>query len=229
MSDQISTFMFSIVRVRELVLREPRALLWCTEGSDRGGFGAVTRVRSVISLLLLASVAGASTASAGSRDEWNPLRRPLHLPKLAAGATCPVSPVDPRVREGRTSDGGGIFIGRGPVYPGLGDNSGLLWATRYGFSGSPWFGEKVFWYVLPSYRGPVLIRGRRLDGSQMMGFNGRKRPARELPIKPNQSVSWQGQPRGSRGVPSDVRVLKPGCYGLQIDGTSFSRIVVISV
>jgi hypothetical protein len=26
-----------------------------------------------------------------------------------------------------------------------------------------------------------------------------------------------------------VRVLVPGCYGVQIDGTGFSRIVVVSV
>ena len=80
--------------------------------------------------------------------------------------------------------------------------------------------------MLPSYRGPVLIRGRRLDGPQKLGFNGRKLPAPELRIQPNQTVSWQGQPRGSRGVPSGVRVLTPGCYGAQIDGTSFSRVVV---
>jgi hypothetical protein len=29
--------------------------------------------------------------------------------------------------------------------------------------------------------------------------------------------------------PSDVRVLTAGCYGFQIDGTNFSRIVVVTV
>jgi hypothetical protein len=100
-------------------------------------------------------------------------------------------------------------------------------ATRDRQYGGPWFGAKVFWYVVPSYRGPVVIRGRRLDGPEKMGFNGRKVPDPELRIKRHQTGSWQGQRRGSRGVPSGVRVLTPGCYGVQIDGTSFSRIVVI--
>jgi len=123
---------------------------------------------------------------------------------------------------------GGSGIGPGPVYPGLGSSSGLLWATRDEQYGGPWFGEKVFWYVLPSYRGPALIRGRRLDGAGMVGFNGAKTPERELRIERGQTVTWDGQPPGSRGVPSGVRVLAPGCYGVQIDGTTFSRIVVFT-
>jgi hypothetical protein len=30
-------------------------------------------------------------------------------------------------------------------------------------------------------------------------------------------------------VPSFVRVIAPGCYGFQIDGKKFSRIVVVTV
>jgi hypothetical protein len=29
-------------------------------------------------------------------------------------------------------------------------------------------------------------------------------------------------------VPSSVRVRAPGCYGVQIDGTTFSRVVVFT-
>jgi hypothetical protein len=118
-------------------------------------------------------------------------------------------------------------IGRGPVYPGLGSSNGLLSATRDEQYGGPWFGTKVFWFVLPSYRGRVLIRGRRLDGPQRMGFNGTKVAGPELRIEPYDTASWHGQPRFSRGVPSAVRVLAPGCYGIQIDGTSFSRTVIV--
>jgi hypothetical protein len=82
--------------------------------------------------------------------------------------------------------------------------------------------------VLPGYRGRVLIRGRRLDGSQSLGFTGTRLPARELRIEPHDTVWWQGQPPGSRGVPSDVRVRVSGCYGVQIDGTRFSRIVIFA-
>jgi hypothetical protein len=166
-------------------------------------------------------------AGARSDDDWTALRRPLHLPKVAAGAACPVSRVDPRVHWKRINIFGGSGIGRGPVYPGL--PNAFLWATRDEQHGGPWFGGKVFWYVLPSYRGPALIRGRRLDGPQMLRFNGGRLPAPELRIASNDTVSWQGQPPGSRGVASGVRVLTPGCYGVQIDGTSFSRTVVFRV
>ena len=178
-------------------------------------------------LILSAAVAFAPGAEGRANDQWASLRRPLHLPKVAAGATCPKSRVDHRVPWKRFNIFGGSGVGRGPVYPGL--PGAFVMASRDVQYGGPWFGEKVFWFVLPSYRGPVLIRGRRLDGLQRMGFNGRRLPERELRIAPHQSVAWQGQPPGSRGVPSGVRVLTPGCYGVQIDGTSFSRVIVLVV
>jgi hypothetical protein len=179
--------------------------------------------------LALCVLAGASvSAGAASGIDWSKLHRPLHLPVVAPGSPCPVSKVDRRVNWGRTHIFGGSGIGPGPVYPGLGERSGLLYGTREVMFGGPWFGEKVFWYVAPSYRGPVLLRGRQLDGSRRLGFNGKRIPLPELRIAPSDSVRWQGQPPGSRGVPSDVRLLAAGCYGFQIDGTIFSRVVVVT-
>jgi hypothetical protein len=186
------------------------------------------RVRAAVTVLLaVAAAAPAAGARPHSRDQWKSLHRPLHLPKLAAGAACPVSRVDRRIPWQRANIFGGAGIGRGPVYPGL--PNAFFMATRDEQYGGPWFGTKVFWYVLPSYRGPALIRGRRLDGPQKLGFNGRKVPLPELRIDRGDTVAWEGQPPGSRGVPSAVRVLTAGCYGIQIDGTSFSRIVVVRV
>jgi hypothetical protein len=179
--------------------------------------GAV--VAGMLALILL----GAS--SVGASDPGAKLRRPLRIPRFSVGSECRVSHVDSRVRWKRISIFGGSGIGRGPVYPGLGSSNGLLSATRDEQYGGPWFAEKVFWYVLPTYSGPVLIRGRRLDGSQLVRFNGGKLPSSELRIESGETVSWQGQPPASRGVPSAVRIVAPGCYGFQIDGTSFSRIV----
>ena len=167
-------------------------------------------------------------AAAGGTDGWSALRRPLHLPTVAPGAACPVSKVDRRVNWRAMHIFGGSGIGPGPVYPGLGGVSGLLWATRDLQYGSKWYGDKVFWFVLPSYRGRVLIRGGRIDAPGRVGFNGTKTPDTELRIEPYDTVSWSGQPRGSRGVPSGVRILTKGCYAFQIDGTSFSRTVVVT-
>jgi hypothetical protein len=165
-------------------------------------------------------------AAAGSSDGWSALRRPLHLPTVAPDAKCPVSRIDYRVDWARAHIFGGQGVGAGPVYPGL--PNGLIWAVRDQQYGSKWYGEKVFWYIVPSYRGRVLIRGRRLDAPGTVGFNGMKRPDTELRIEPYDTVSWAGQVKGSRGIPSGVRILGKGCYGFQIDGTSFSRVVVLT-
>ena len=181
-----------------------------------------------VAVLLFGVFVLAPPAGARSADVWASLRRPLHLPRLAPGASCPVARVDARIAWRGINIFGGQGIGRGPVYPGLGAHGGLLWATRDQQYGGPWFAEKVFWYVQPSYRGPVLIRGRRIDGGGMVRFNAGRLPAPELHIARGESVSWQGQPRSSRGVPSAVRVRAPGCYAFQIDGASFSRVVVFT-
>jgi hypothetical protein len=170
-----------------------------------------------------------SSGALGASEPWAKLHRPLHLPRVAGGATCPVSRVDQRVDWKHSNIFGVSGIGRGPVYPGLGGSGGHLNATPEHPYGGPWAGGKVFWYVLPSYRGRVLLRGHRLDGPESLGFNGRRLPARELRIERNDTVSWEGQPRGSRGVPSSVRVRASGCYGVQMDGATFSRVVVFTV
>jgi hypothetical protein len=179
--------------------------------------------------LLVAAAVGLVEPLGASSTPWTKLHRPLHLPRLAPGAACPVSRIDRRIHWERIRIFGGSGIGRGPVYPGLGSSGGRLSATPDVQYGGPWAGAKVFWYVRPSYRGRALIRGRRLDGPQWLGFNGRRLPARELRIERGITVSWEGQPPGSRGIPSSVRVRSPGCYGVQIDGTTFSRVVVFRV
>jgi hypothetical protein len=166
----------------------------------------------------------------GASDPWAKLHRPLHLPVLTPGAACPVSSIDRRVAWSRVHIFGGSGIGRGPVYPGLGGSRGVLRATLDAQYGGPWAGAKVFWYVKRTYRGRVLIRGRRLGDPQPLRFNGDKLPAaRELRIEPWDTVAWEGQPSGSRGIASTLRMRSPGCYGVQIDGATFSRVVVLPV
>ena len=52
--------------------------------------------------------------------------------------------------------------------------------------GTPWLRSKLFWYVKPSYRGRVLIRGRRLDAPGSLRF-GEQRLSRQLRIRPGQT------------------------------------------
>lgn len=90
---------------------------------------------------------------------------------------------------GRIHIFGASGIGPGPVYPGLGATSGLLNAVKDTQYGGPWQGQKVFWYIAPSYRGRVLIRARRLDGPGWLGFNGTRIPKDQLRIEPYDTVS----------------------------------------
>ena len=129
------------------------------------------------------------------------LRRPLHLPHLAAGARCRVSPPN------------------GPVAP-LGGQS-LAVAS---FIGSSWSGSRVTWTAAPSYGGPVLIRGRQLGGGGgAVGFGEGHVPYDELQLL----ASGQGSPGGrGRAWLTITRVKGPGCYAYQVDGTSLSEVIV---
>src|SRR5205085_1141932 len=88
---------------------------------------------------------------------------------------------------------------------------------RSEFAGSDWSGQKVLWFVAPSYRGPVLIRGRRLDAPGYVRFERGKLPPAELRIA--SGTSLVGNPgvddRGQRYHPSYTRLRAPGCYGYQ--------------
>jgi len=142
------------------------------------------------------------------------LRRRLRLPHLPADATCPVS------TPGPTGVDLGLGLGKGPAYPiGFDEQSTLHYAgVRFP---RPWTGNKVLWVVEPSYRGPVLIRGRQLNGRWWLGFDRGERPYVEMHIA-GDGTEWTE-------YPSYTRVRARGCYGYQIDGRAFSRIIVFRV
>ena len=85
--------------------------------------------------------------------------RPLHLPTvLARGAKCPVARA---TRNLRSLYRVGHGLGAGPAFPILRSGSTLRFdPMNFGRAGAA---TKVLWFVLPSYTGPLLIRGGRLD------------------------------------------------------------------
>jgi len=154
------------------------------------------------------------------------LRRPLHLPALAPGAGCPVSQVDANVDF--NSFGVAAGIGNGPAYP-VGLASGTLTlAPAVNFNSKLWGGQKVLWFVLPSYTGPLLIRGGRLDPpGGVVRFERGNVPPKLLLIDRATAVSGGVSPStGARYRPSYTRLEAPGCYAYQVDGATFSEIVV---
>jgi hypothetical protein len=133
------------------------------------------------------------------------LRRPLHLPRSAGSKSCSVS-------GGETP----VSMAGGP----------RLTAQR--FVGSRWLAAHVTWRAAVGYNGPILIRGRRLGGAGVVGFGEGHRPYDELQLLD----SGRGEATasgGGRAWLSLTRVEHPGCYAYQIDGTSFSRVIVFRV
>jgi hypothetical protein len=125
------------------------------------------------------------------------LRRALRLPAAPPGG-CPVT------------------SGTGPVKP-AGSPTPLPVSP---FVGSVWQGGRVTWTVSGGYTGPVLIRGRQLGGPHAVGFGEGHTPYDELQLL----GPAMGAPRGQ--WPSFTRVRSPGCYAYQVDGTSFSEVIV---
>jgi hypothetical protein len=145
---------------------------------------------------------------------WAPLRRPLRVPTLGPGRTCPVSKPAKGVDFLRYGVGRGV--GPGPAYP-IGWRNGTIpitWQSN-DVDATLWGVQKVLWFVAPSYRGPVLVRGIGLDNAYRVRFDRGRIPPLELRL-----------PRGTHERPSYVRILKPGCYAFQIDGLTFSRSIV---
>lgn len=116
------------------------------------------------------------------------------------------------------------------VGPGLGP--GPVWPVGFGTSGRQglgtaadgiWHEVKVLWVAAPTYRGPVEIRGRRIDrpGDVRFALGGAPVDVLELP---------QGGPTaGERTWPSYTLVEEAGCYAYQIDGTGFSTAVEFEI
>lgn len=148
------------------------------------------------------------------------LRRPLHLPRLGPNGTCPTS-------SGYGIDNnqfGGVALGSGPVRPLIamsGDLAHGIVAFAHG-PGTTWWNAKTIWFSYPRYRGPVFIRGRRLDGPGKTVFG--EEPALIDPeLPPGSTVNGTN---GWREWPGYTFVHSLGCYAWQIDGTAFSYAVV---
>jgi hypothetical protein len=116
------------------------------------------------------------------------------------------------------------MVGAGPVYA-LGEfsRSDRLPFFAGDSARGGWLGQKVLWAVSPGYHGPLLIRGRQIGGAGRVGFGLGREPYAELELPPS---AGDTSLHGWRAYPSEVRVRASGCYAWQIDGTSFSRVIV---
>lgn len=156
-------------------------------------------------------------AGPAGRNPWEALHRPVRIPRIASGGACPVSPT--QAASALNPGLGGYVLGRGPAYAGaFPQDSTVHYASSTGEAGG-WRGFKVLWIVRPAYRGRLLIRGRQLDGPGEIRFTfGREK-----------RIHRWGTGSGAPGwgmLASTEWVRAPGCYGFQLDGRRFSRILV---
>jgi hypothetical protein len=195
----------------------------------------VTLKRAVALSALVAGLVGCGSASPGfvayepqsppaaGTDALAALgQRPMQLPSLASSASCPASP-------------GGISFGPGPVY-----------VTGQ----SEWYsaGQAVVLMVDSKYSGPVLVRGSELVGGGLLRIKlADLSPAAMAGFAAKESshsvaaVSAVHTPDGALELPADLGTPSPrawvgllstdgsGCFGLQLDGSTFTEIVVLSV
>ncbi len=178
------------------------------------------------------NVPGHPTATTEA-NAWRSLQlRPLHLPTLAPGTPCPTS------QGHQVHPAFGLVLGDGPVYAvffgGIHSDNvhGVVeYADAQTFAGgtSDWGGVKVLWVIKPPYRGPVLIRGGRLDGSSPMRFNG------GLDQPPDDTLALLSELRLTGAIDYDspwpgwttyTRLQAPGCYAYQADGLGFSYLII---
>jgi hypothetical protein len=178
----------------------------------------------LVGLAIAFAVEGASLASAASSSVASGApHRPLHLPHFRPGKRCPITPSQV-ARWG--TDGLQTLTGRGPVYL-IGDGTISIALSARDSLG--WYGQKTPWAIRRSYDGPLLVRGARIGRRGQVRFAyGYGDHLRELHWDAGADQGLPPDP-SFRFLASATLFRLPGCYAFQIDGTSFSKIVVARV
>ncbi|HEY7575282.1 MAG TPA: hypothetical protein VIB08_08985, partial [Thermoanaerobaculia bacterium] len=125
--------------------------------------------------------------------------------------------------------------GTGPVYAALTEGAPriVILSLLSTLESSRWRVARTIWISDPTYDGPILVRGGRLDRPGPMGFGD------ELPLQASLRLpagAWPSAGVGAReggsarragwratAIPTVIRA--PGCYAFQVDGVGFSYVL----
>ncbi len=172
--------------------------------------------------------------------------RPLNPPAPDANKACPTtsfhSDLSPVINGGK---------GKGPNY-GFGPGPAYLSGTNALYPGG--FDNEV-WLIEPTYRGPVLVRARQINGAAAISFaepitfplGGFSSAGSPPPGPPAATVTIDGAPvpfyleldlPAATAADAEgywrmffarTHIDAPGCYAVQMDGLSFSSVIVFQV
>jgi hypothetical protein len=129
-------------------------------------------------------------------------------------------------------------LGRGPVYFSAGaynvdDRTTMKAYTGDGHqpsvvAGTGWGVAKAPFLMKRSLRQPLLVRGGRPDGAGLLGFTGSagRHPfnAMQFPAK-----RYNFRVGAFKGLGGPTWATASGCYALQVDGKTFSEVIVFRV
>jgi hypothetical protein len=218
--------------------------------------------RAIVVLVLAAAAAGCLGDGGGGNpesrrpsvaDDFEELeRRPLELPHVDLHGRS--------IREhgvaGRCVEDGGIPVnalvlphipgvaalgpvghpeGHGPVYAALPEGAPrIVFLSLVPTLGdSRWRVARTLWISRPTYDGPVLVRGGRLDRPGILGLGDELPPHSSLRLPagawPSAGVGARegGSARqaGWRVTAVPTLLPAPGCYAFQVDGVGFSYVL----
>jgi hypothetical protein len=207
--------------LRELRIEEPSGEILAIDGTSLLSTASV-RVKSAGCYGLQIDAGGrSSTVIIEVRpihDALDRLERPLQLPAASASA-CPVTSTTgavPFMPDAR---------GSGPLYLAGGGTLSLEGARQ---SGGFWF-LKDAWVADPRERGPILVRGGRIDAPGDLRFGDGSEPAGEVRLPVHSAEFTSDQPPGWRLFNEYLRPPSRGCYAMQLDTLAESHWLVFEV
>lgn len=162
---------------------------------------------------------GASASEPASTGSLQDLySRNLGLPTLAPGADCPVTAVQ--------TIGSGTPTTKRNEIPSYGYGTWPVFLSGQ----TDWFaGEAALILISSEYKGALTVRGRQLDGPGGMPLAARSEPgwtpfgAHGVELAPTSSPYWR------QGMGQIANGTGPGCYGLQVDGITFTSQIVFAI
>jgi hypothetical protein len=212
-------------RIGRSVMAGVLLLAGCAGGRTTDGTSTLSPTTASTTALTTVPTSSVDSEQTYCRDSQpcipQSLWRPLKIPSLRPGEACPTSRIVQHP-AGRPIVRG---AGDGPVYAGpyapLDAFAIQLPPApdQLEFAGSAWGGAKVLWHADPTYRGPVLIRGRQLDGLHLVRFERGKVPPAELMFPAAPGSGW-------RHWPSYTRIEAPGCYAWQVDSDTLTELII---